>query len=131
MWDWIKKNWFHILSFGLTFVIGLLVGSISKRSASKHLERLQDSNRRLGEQLEQLEFTVGQLRQSNGQYKQQLAILESAISDARRTSELARKDIANSDDAVGRLEQANTELERFISEYAAELDYLEGHNGGR
>ena len=131
MWQWIKKNWPHILSFGLTFVIGLLVGSISKRSADKHLAKLQDSNRRLGEQLAELQATVGQLRQSNGQYKQQLAILESAIADARRTSELAREDIANSDDAVGRLEQANRELERFISEYAAELDYLEGRNDRR
>jgi chromosome segregation ATPase len=128
VWEWLKKNWLHVLSFGLTFVIGLLVGSISKRSADKHLAKLQDSNRRLGEQLAELQATVGQLRQSNGQYKQQLAILESAIADARRTSELAREDIANSDDAVGRLEQANRELERFISEYAAELDYLEGRD---
>jgi chromosome segregation ATPase len=122
---WFQRNWPHVLSFGLTFLIGFIVGRVRRGGASEDFIKLREHNRRLADELEQVRSRAEELAKLNDERRGELEQLEIKLSTARRSADIAAEELGNSTDGVESLKRTNQELRRFLLKYGEQLKHLE------
>lgn len=89
---WFKNNWPHILSFGLTFLIGFIVGRRKPvSSADGRVADIRSEFKKLEREAAEARRAYNAVRESNKNNIERIEYLEAQLSEAERTIQLARQ----------------------------------------
>lgn len=124
--NWFKRNWPHILSFGLTFIIGVIVGRGRRNGTAADIEQLRADNDRLRGQISNLRSISNGLRKLDDERKEELEQLEVKLAEADRAAKLFREELEHGAGDTADLSETNKRLREFVQRYGEELRKIEG-----
>lgn len=126
MYEKIKKIFSYII-FPILFIAGFFVGRKRTTGTNRDYEQLLADNERLIGEVDNLREQVKQLSALNRLGRKELEELDCNLSTARKAAELARVELDDSQDGLGRLEETNTRLAEFLQRYRTELENMESN----
>lgn len=126
MYEKIKKIFKYVI-LPITFIAGFFVGRKRTTGTNRDYEQLLADNERLIGEVDNLREQVKQLSALNRLGRKELEELDCNLSTARKAAELARVELDDSQDGLGRLEETNTRLAEFLQRYRTELENMESN----
>ena len=122
---WFQRNWPHVLSFGLTFLIGFIIG---RRKSVSGVDGLVEQ---LRDEIDKLRSNIGELRSDNErlakiseQDRAELERIEIELSEERRFVEIARSEIESGRSTTSELSESLGGLRELLSKHRSELEKI-------
>ena len=110
-WEWCKKNWKYIVTFGIPVLLSFIAGLIRKNDSLENQLEMKDKEQEIDDQVNDLGESLRQKAEAS-----RTATIEKVIEDHKETLEAIAKEEQEKIDSITDAESATEAIKEKLNE---------------